>query len=219
MSSEWRTSQMNNEEVKPIIVPTYAEEKKTKKKFFKFVTSGKKKAKKTAKKEYVLRKTPTLLPFLDITEDFILMKNDVYMDILQITPKDLQSLTDDELNRHLLLEARAYRSYAPNYKIIALNFPSNTERQQQYWLRKKEHPTNPLLLRFIERKLFELRFLEQERPNREFFVFIYASSLQLLEDLKNQLIRGMRQSFSLQMLSIEKRQDVLFLLNNQNSKL
>ncbi|MEC1177261.1 hypothetical protein P9B03_02090 [Metasolibacillus meyeri] len=210
---------MNNEEVKPIIVPTYAEEKKEKRKLFKFFIGRKKKAKKPVKKEYVLRKTPTLLPFLDITDDYILLKNDAYMDILQITPKDLQSLTDDELNRHLLLEARTYRSYTPGYKIIALNFPSNTERQQQYWLRKKERATNSLLLRFIERKLFELRFLEQERPNREFFLFLYASSVPLLEDAKNQLIRGMRQSFSLQTLSIEKRQDVLFLLNNQNSKL
>ncbi|WP_107942662.1 hypothetical protein [Metasolibacillus fluoroglycofenilyticus] len=209
---------MSNEEVKPIIVPTYAEEKKAKKKYFKF-SSGSKKKKKSVKKEYVLRKTPALLPFLDITEDYILLKNDIYMDILQITSTDLQTLTEDELNRNLLLEARSYRSFAPSYKIIALNFPSNTGRQQQYWMRKKERVTNPLLLRFIERKLFELRFLEQERPNREFFIFLYASSLQLLEDVKNQLNRGMRQTFPLQSLSIEKRQDVLFLLNNQNSKL
>ncbi|KYG92008.1 hypothetical protein A0U40_03455 [[Bacillus] sp. KCTC 13219] len=209
---------MSNEEVKPIIVPTYAEEKKAKKKYFKF-SSGSKKKKKSVKKEYVLRKTPALLPFLDITEDYILLKNDIYMDILQITSTDLQTLTEDELNRNLLLEARSYRSFAPSYKIIALNFPSNTGRQQQYWMRKKERVTNPLLLRFINRKLFELRFLEQERPNREFFVFLYAPSLQLLEDVKNQLNRGMRQTFPLQSLSIEKRQDVLFLLNNQNSKL
>ncbi|WP_342472395.1 hypothetical protein MHH70_01930 [Metasolibacillus sp. FSL H7-0170] len=209
---------MSNEEVKPIIVPTYAEEKKAKKKYFKF-SSGSKKKKKPVKKEYVLRKTPALLPFLDITEDYILLKNDIYMDILQITSTDLQTLTEDELNRNLLLEARSYRSFAPSYKIIALNFPSNTGRQQQYWIRKKERVTNPLLLRFINRKLFELRFLEQERPNREFFVFLYAPSLQLLEDVKNQLNRGMRQTFPLQSLSIEKRQDVLFLLNNQNSKL
>lgn len=209
-----------SEDIKPIIVPSYTEEKGTKKKFFRFENLKKKKAKKQVKKQYVLRKTPELVPFLKYgANENIVMKNDLHMDLFQITPKDLQSLTDEELEMHVLLEARFNRSTTAGYKIIALNFPSNMEKQRQYWLRKKERATSPLQVRFIDRKIFEFNFLEQERPNREFFLFLYAPSEQLLEDLKNQAIRGMRQTFPLQKLTVDKKQDVLFLLNNPNSKL
>ncbi|UDK94866.1 hypothetical protein EYB33_00490 (plasmid) [Lysinibacillus sphaericus] len=50
---------------------------------------------------------------------------------------------------------------------------------------KKGKTTDPLRLRFINRKIFELEFVERERANREFFLFIYAESPQILEDEKN----------------------------------
>ncbi|MEG0258560.1 MAG: hypothetical protein RR651_01700 [Lysinibacillus sp.] len=210
------TTELNKHEpLKPIIVPSYSEEKKEDKTIFNkipFLNKKKIKSVRVEKKEHMLRNTPMILPFLEIHDDYITMKEGV-MDILQITPKDLYSLNEEDM------QARFYRSYAADFKEVALNFPSNTEKQKQYWIRKKEKTTDPLRLRFIERKLFELKFLENERTNREFFIFLYAKSPQLLEEEKNQVIRGMRQSFPLETLSIDKKQDVLFMLNNQNSKL
>ncbi|UNT53602.1 hypothetical protein [Lysinibacillus capsici] len=212
---------MNKEEIKPIIVPSYSEEKVSKKSFFKkypFFQKNKTAKKKVERKSHVLRKTPMIMPFLDITEDYIVMKKGYFMDIFQITPNDLHSLTDDDITIKLLEKARFYRSSASQHKVVGLNFPANTEKQRLYWERKKERTTDPLRIRFINRKLFELEFLERERTNREFFLFIYAESAQTLEDEKKQVVRGLRQSFPLQSLSIEKKQDILFMMSNQNSK-
>lgn len=170
------------------------------------------------KKEKILRQTPSVLPFLQIHEGHILMKNGV-MDILQITTKDLYSMNDGDLQFMLLSQARLLRSYFPAFKEVSLNFPANTEKQKAYWLRKKEKTIDPLRLQFIERKLFELDYLEKERTNREFFLFLYAETPQQLHDQKKQMIRGMQQTFPLEELSKEKKKDVLFVLNNQNSKL
>lgn len=216
-----RRNNVSKEEIKPIIVPSYTEEKKSKKSLLgkvPFLQKKKTSKKKTVKKEQVLRKTPMIMPFIDITEDYIVQKNCV-MDILKITPKDEHSLTDLDLQRLVLEKVRFYRSYFTAHKVVGLNFPSNTERQRRYWITRKEKTTDPLRLRFINRKIFELEFVERERANREFFLFIYAESPQILEDEKKQVIRGLRQSFPLEKLSIEKRQDILFIMANQNSKL
>lgn len=213
---------VNKEEIKPIIVPSYVEEKATKKSFLKkypFFQKDKTAKKKVERKSHVLRKTPMIMPFIDITEEYIVMKKGYFMDIFQITPNDLHSLTDNDITIKLLEKARFYRSSASQHKVVGLNFPANTEKQRLYWERKKEKTTDPLRLRFINRKLFEFDFIERERTNREFFLFIYAESTQILEDEKKQVVRGMRQSFPLQTLSKEKKQDILFIMSNQNSKL
>lgn len=210
--------------VSTIVVPAYAEQGKKKVSFIqKFKEKREeKKAKKLSepveKKAKVLRQTPSILPFLNINEDCITLKNGT-MDILQIKAKDLYSSNEQDLQINLYSQARFLRSYFASFKIIALNFPTTTEEQQRYWLKKKEKTTDNLRLKFIERKLYELEFLERERMNREFFLFIYAENQQQLDEFRNQAIRGWKQSFPLDKLSVEKKQDVLFVLNNQNSKL
>lgn len=213
-------SEKQNESVTPIIVPAYSEEMKKENKLkAKFQRMKiKKKPEKVEKKEKVLRQTPYILPFLQIDNDYILLKDGV-MDILQVTSKDLYSMNNDDLQYLLFSEAGFLRSYFPSFKIVALNFPTNTQKQKEYWLKKKEKTNDPIRLRFIERKLFELNFLERERTNREYFIFIYAKDKEELEERKRLIIRSKQNTFPLRTLSIEKKQDILFMLNNQNSKL
>lgn len=215
-------SEKQEETVTPIVVPVYSEEKKNentlKAKFQRMKMKKNKKPKMVEKKDKVLRQTPHILPFLQIHDDYILLKDGV-MDILQITSKDLYSLNDQDLQFLLFSEARFLRSYFSAFKVVALNFPTNTEKQKEYWLTKSEQTEDPIRLRFIERKLFELDFLEKERTNREFFLFIYAKDKEELEDRKKHVVRSNQNSFPLKTLSLDKKQDILFMLNNQNSKL
>ncbi|KIL77083.1 hypothetical protein [Bacillus badius] len=214
--------------LKPIVVPTYSETNKKKEsafldRFKKMNWKGKakttsEKVEKKKKAEKVLRQTPSVLPFLKIDESCITLKNGV-MDIFQINTKDLYSMSHEDLQYMLLLRTRFLRSYSADIKEVGLNFPSNTGEQKSYWMKKREKTTDPIRLRFIERKLFELDFLEKERTNREFFLFIYADTPQQLEERKKQAIRSMQHSFPLEKLSLDKKIDILFMLNNQNTKI
>lgn len=210
------------EEVKPIVVPIYKDDDKKNKNIFRKMKQKrldrKKKLKGKGKNEKLLRQTSSILPFIQIHNDYILMKDGV-MDIFQIESKDLYSLNDDDINFLVMAQGRFYRSYFDSIKQIAMNFPSNTEKQKAYWRKKRENTENPIMLRFIDRKLFELEFLEKERTNREFFLFIYADSEQQLEEKKKLIIRSLEQSFPLKELSIKKKKEVLFMLNNPNTKL
>src|SRR5699024_3114760 len=105
------------------------------------------------------------------------------------------------------------------FKEVILNFPTNTELQRSYWLRKKQQATNTSRLKYIEQKLFEFEFLESERYNREFFMFVYADDKEEVMDRKHDCKQGMQNTFPLQEISMDKKEQILFLLNNQNTQL
>ncbi len=156
------------EAIKPIIVPKYNENSNTKKRGFIQKLKQKKQEKKKkqeledkGKKAKLLRQTPSILPFLQIHDDYILLKDGV-MDIFQIESKDLYSRNDEDLKFLLMARSRFFRSYFESIKEVAMNFPSNTEKQKAYWRKKRERTDDPLRLKFIDRKLFELEFLEKE---------------------------------------------------------
>ncbi|MEV2908302.1 hypothetical protein ABNF65_06505 [Paenibacillus larvae] len=199
-------------------------EKKNKKSLFKWGTRKSKGTKNKEKKENnnkegrMLSQTPDILPFIRIEADHIVLKNGV-MDIFQISSYDLDTLNEDDLNRYVYMRVRFIRSYGYDYKEVALNFPINTTEQQNYWKSKRENTQNPVYLRHIDRKLEQLKFLEEERTNREFFLFIYADNKEQLEERRRIAFSQFKKSFPLIRISNKKKEDVLFMINNQNSKL
>lgn len=210
-------------DVAPIIVPDYQSpvDKSNNNiinKIKRFINNKQIKPKKKEKKQKVLSQTPSVLPFISIERDWIVLKDGV-MDILQITSKDLNSLNEEETAMMIHFHSVLYKSYYPSIKEVSLNFPANTSKQTQYWLKKKERTTDPLRLKFIERKLFELSYLEKERTNREFYLFIFADNEHQLEERRRQVRKSSQRSFPLVPISNEKKIDILYLLNNQNSKL
>lgn len=170
------------------------------------------------KKPNMLKQTANILPFMQIHDDYILLKDGV-MDIFQVQTKNIHALNDVDLNYLLLNRAQFLRSYFRSFKEVILNFPTNTELQRAYWLRKKQQATNTSRLKYIEQKLFEFEFLESERYNREFFMFVYAGDKEELLDRKHDCKHGMQNSFPLQEIPKDKKEQILFLLNNQNTKL
>lgn len=189
----------------------------TLKNIFRFFKKTKKKqVKETPPK--VLNSIKTLLPFLSMEENYIQLKNGV-MDILQLKTRDIFAMNQVDLDLVMGYETRMLRSYADSYKEVVLNFPANMEKQRRYWLKKKEETQDPLRLFYIERKLFEFDFIERERTNREFFVFIYAKDEKELEQKRQLMMKARQHSFPLMEIPKSKKEDVLFLMSNQNTKL
>ncbi|MEK5500991.1 hypothetical protein [Bacillus sp. FSL M8-0168] len=220
-------------QIKTIVNSTVSSktESKTKKQFLPNIGFGKirknKKMKQSSdekdnnvkeKRKKVYSRVPEIIDFLRMEDDHIVTKNGV-MDILQISSIDIDSLNEQDLMSMVYQVLRFLRSYSDDIKVNSLNFPANTSVQQEYWQKKREENSNPSLLKFIDRKLFELKFLEEERTNREFFLFIYADDKELLSERRRMAINQFKSSFPLTKLSNEKKRSVLFMLNNPNSKL
>src|SRR5699024_2465325 len=93
------------------------------------------------KKQNMLKQTSNILLFRQIHDDNIILKDGV-IDIYQVQTKNIHALNDVDLNYLLLNRAQFLRSYFRSFKEVILNFPTNTELQRAYWLRKKKQATN-----------------------------------------------------------------------------
>lgn len=171
------------------------------------------------KKPKVYKETVNLLPFSHIEGDYIVLSDGSYLEILQIETTDLNSKNEDELQQLLYPRTGFMRSYNNSFKEVAMNFPVDASLQRKYWMKKLKVTNDPVKLQIIERNLHAFDFIEKERTNREFFMFIYAETKGSLASLISQTIRMNQFSFPMHEITLQKKKDVLFLLNNSNTKL
>ncbi|CUO39941.1 hypothetical protein [Clostridium disporicum] len=204
-------------EKKNIKVKLTKEEKKIKKE--------EKKQKKLELKEIrkankdVLASTKELLGFVDVDDDdSIIMKNG-YLDIFQIDSKDIYSLTDVETTMNIYNFIAFLRSYPFDIKLITMNFPVNTLKQQEFIKKKIKECDNEKYYYELIEELEQLVYLESTRQNREFYIMIFIKDTEEKESIKRTLFRSQNIAVQLIPLDLEKKLKILFKLNNPNTKL
>lgn len=204
-------------EKKNIKVKLTKEEKKIKKE--------EKKQKKLELKEIrkankdVLASTKDLLGFVDVDDDdSIIMKNG-YLDIFQIDSKDIYSLTDVETTLNIYNFIAFLRSYPFDIKLITMNFPVNTLKQQEFIKKKIKECDNEKYYYELIEELEQLVYLESTRQNREFYIMIFIKDTEEKESIKRTLFRSQNIAVQLIPLTVEKKLKILFKLNNPNTKL
>lgn len=190
---------------------------KTKSKKPKKVKLNKKREKK-AKPPKVYDRAVSLLPFVDINSGYIELKKGV-MDIYQIGSRDIYSLNEDEAKRLIYEKTRFYRVFQSDFKFVSMSFPTNTGIQQQYLQRKIQTNQNPIYLPYLYKKIEELKFLEENRLNQEYYLFLFADSVAMLNDQKKTVKRMLQMALPLKEISKGKKEQILSKLNNQSSKI
>ena len=141
------------------------------------------------------------------------------MDVMQLQSKDIYSPSTQETEYDIMKMAKFFQSYAPDIKIVSMNFPVNMKKQLDAINYKIAQNKAPLYERFLIRKREELQFLETYRTNREFYLFIYATSPKQLAEYRNNCRRYLGRVAPIMELTDEKKLDLLYKLYNQNSKL
>ena len=81
----------------------------------------------------IIRKTSELLPIIGMDKGLFCMSDGSYMDIFRIVTKDLISAAESEIEFDMLQFEKFYKMYAADCKLIGINFPTDTKRQQQYF--------------------------------------------------------------------------------------
>ena len=180
-----------------------------------------KEEKKALKKEYkkVNKNIEEILPFIDIEEDNTFKTKNGYIDIFQIETKDLNSLNEDESNRHMFEFSNFLRNYVDDMKIISMTFPVNTQIQQKHILRKIESTRNVDYREFLYKRLNELIAIEEKRKNREFYLMLFYDDENTKREREMQLLRLVSSSIKISALDLDKKLRIIFKLNNQNSKI
>lgn len=179
-----------------------------------------KQSKKDLKEEYkkVDKDASDLLPFLDVAEDGTFRAKDGYIDIFQLGTKDLNSLNNDDAQRHMMEFSNFFRSYIDDIKIISMTFPVNTQVQQEHLLKMIDNTDNPISIQFLNNRLDELIALEEKRKNKEFYLMVFYADEKTKKERETQLLRLTSSAINLRSLELDKKIKILFKLNNQNSK-
>ena len=173
------------------------------------------------KREAVKASMADILPIQDMTPDgsFELQENKGYMDVMQLQSKDIYSPSTQETEYDIMMMAKFFQSYAHDIKVVSMNFPVDMQKQLDAIHRKIAQNTAPLYERFLLKKRDELQFLETHRTNREFYLYIYASSLKQLSEYRNNCRRYLGRVTPIIELTDEKKLDLIYKLNNLNTKL
>lgn len=151
-------------------------------------------------------------------DEFIKLKNG-YMDILEIEGKDIFSLNAEELNRDLNLFHGMYKVLNIDSKQVSMKFPVNTQRQKEYIKYKLNNSDNPIHKEFLQDKLFELEYLEQNRYNKEYYLFIFSENLENIKNTKKTIIRILSNAINIHEIHENKKRLILKKLNNLSSKI
>ncbi|WP_054637619.1 hypothetical protein [Thalassobacillus sp. C254] len=172
------------------------------------------------KKVKVKQSFAEIAPVIDITGNgfFQLSDHAGYMEIVQVSSTDIYALNNEDKEKTITLEAFFYQWYHPDFKIIPLNFPVDTSRQQRFIQKKLDRTTNSQYRLFLEQKLRELQFIETERSNREFYMFIYADDEYTLRSRVNDVASQKNMVSPIIRLSEEKKMNILYKLSNLNTK-
>ncbi len=163
--------------------------------------------------------TGELIPIkaYDVNEDVYILDKGC-MDILMIRSKDLASANEDEVEYDCLKFAKLYKVYGDDIKLISMNFPCNTLKQQEYFRAKMEKASNEVFRAWCGKKLDELIYLEKT-TSREFYLMVFSNDI---EEHKKNLATifstlGSGRDGLIGRLDADKKHKILYKLNNKNA--
>ncbi|MEB4887722.1 hypothetical protein [Priestia megaterium] len=180
------------------------------------------KAKKEKEKLPEVKKSVAdIIPIIDQTDSGLFQLKDEggFFGIWQLQSTDINAMHDQEAGRNIYTLAKTYQGDKDPFKIISLNLPVSTQKQQQYLEKKIREANNALSLRFLRKKLKELQYLEWGRTNREYFLFLYGPTELAVKERKDQFMRDIQLAIPLLPVSDQKQINLLYKLYNQNAKL
>ncbi|MEG1312869.1 MAG: hypothetical protein RSD40_00990 [Bacilli bacterium] len=136
------------------------------------VKEEQKNLKKEDKKVYL--ETKDRLPIIALTEDGFFKSKTGYLDILQIESMDIKSMNGLEYNILLMDFTKLLKGYVEDMKIISMNYPANTQRQQEYLSKIIKGCKNEKHLGFLDHRMRQLKTIEEARSDREFYIMIFG---------------------------------------------
>jgi len=161
----------------------------------------------------------SLIPVIGFENDAFLLKDNFYMDIVEIVSKDLLNLSADERAYDNMNFAKFYKTFPSEIEIIGLNFPTDTKTQQKYFLDKINTTNNAVFRRRLEEKLEELEYLEKHNTEREYYIIFFSEGIEEHHNNLTMILRSLGSSGQIKPIAETKKKQILYKINNKNSSI
>lgn len=158
-----------------------------------------------------------LIPITNVEETYFRLRDGTIFDIVQIVTRDLTGLSDDDIQYDNLTLVKFFRLYGDDFKLCSLSFPTDTKSQKQYLERKIAKTKNSVFIHFLEYKLEELKYIEKNKTDLEFYLFIFAKTPEELKNKYSILQSSLGVTGFYDEIELEKKKQILYKLNNKNT--
>lgn len=152
-------------------------------------------------------------------ECFVDESENKVFDILRICSKDLINASEDEITYDQYQYTKLYKTYSEDLKLICINFPCNTQKQQKYLQKKLDGTNNAKVKAWLQKRIDELQWIEKYKTMREYYYMIFSNNVE--DHLKNKMnvlscLRTGRNRLC-ETISQDEKIQILFKLNNKSS--
>ena len=181
--------------------------------------SREKQANESKSKKPVQKSTLDLLPFVCIDKGIFYMRDKSYMDIFQITTKDLIAAPDSDVEFDMLQFEKFYKMYAADCKIIGINFPTDTAPQQQYYQHLIGRTENPVFRDYLQQKYEELVDINLNFTDREYYLMIFAPTYEKYIEAKNIIKVTLEYTGLLKETDVDRKIKIITKLCNKSTSI
>lgn len=154
--------------------------------------------------------------YLDREGCFITDRNTM-VNLFQIQGRCYYDASDDEIENLVYSNAKFLQKYPDDFKIIGMNYPTNTKQQQDFLSHMLKRPDLRQFSGALQKKLESLQKLEQNTTDRQAFLMVFAKDRGRYRELLR-LLSG-NPCFVIKPVSREKKENIIFQLNNMNKKI
>lgn len=163
-----------------------------------------------------------ILPYKQIMDDeqaLIVGTDNSYYQIFKVITHALNLANQEEKNRLMMRFANFNRLMDADYKIISTLFHIDNSTQKHYWTEKVNQAQNAQQRKYAMEQLLVLNRVEDDpsQKNQEHFLVVNAKSIEDMRNLVETLYRSHNGMIEPQPLSNQKKEQLIFRLNNQNT--
>lgn len=165
-----------------------------------------------AKTSSDMKTTLSVFPIRDYQEGVFITDDNKIIDLFQVQGHSYFDASDEEVETMVNDFTKLLRQYSADLKLFGMNYPTNTKLQQAFLTYKLKQPELEKYEDLLREKLEALQTLEQTTTDREAFIMLYANNKNQYDTLCKLLLKV--STFSIQPISREKKENILFQLNN-----
>lgn len=136
------------------------------------------------------------------------------MGIVKLKTRDIMNASQEEIDNDMEILVHFNRVYLDDYKLISLNYPTNTKTQQAYFKDKLEHTTNEVFKEILQESYDNVREAEFNNTSRNHYIMFFGDSLKHIVENEDAIIRNLGRLA--QKMSISQQIQLLFSLTNKN---
>lgn len=109
------------------------------------------------------------------------------MGIVKLKTRDIMNASQEEIDNDMEILVHFNRVYLDDYKLISLNYPTNTKTQQAYFKDKLEHTTNEVFKEILQESYDNVREAEFNNTSRNHYIMFLAIPSSILLRTRTQL--------------------------------